>query len=76
MHYELVDTKIITTEVFLNLFFFFLPVTKEENGRSSKTLHQTADKYSLEIAGEQSAPLSNWRASYSLERDWWSTKQS
>lgn len=58
MHYELVDTKIITTEVFLNLFFF-LPVTKEENGRSSKTLHQTADRYSLEIAGEQSAPLSN-----------------
>lgn len=74
MHYELVDTKIITTEGFLIFFFFFL--TKEENGRSSKTLHQTADRHSLEIAGEQSAPLSNWRASYSLERDWWSTKQS
>lgn len=56
MHYELVDTKIITTEVFFNLFFF---LTKEENGRSSKTLHQTADRHSLEIAGEQSAPLSN-----------------
>lgn len=55
MYYESVDTKIITTEGFF--IFFFL--TKEENGRSSKTLHQTADRHGLEIAGEQSAPLSN-----------------